>query len=195
MAPKPKIAVHKDPVTAGLALRAHFLIADEYLKDTTLAQLGKKMFLQVQNPTGVPFFTGEYYQASKRIADENQEELKHNGTSFDLLLRYQASSYCSGEKLRRWAQDIEQELLNELHSLFCQEVNIQWLDIPGRQCERRPRMYAPSFVAMPASISALVISPPSFTQVHDVRTLMIARARLTVKQTSQTIVCALFASH
>ena len=50
MAPKPKIAVYKDPVTAELALRAHFFTADKYLKDMTLAQLAKKMFLQVLDP-------------------------------------------------------------------------------------------------------------------------------------------------
>ena len=64
----------KDPVTAVLALRAHFFTADKYL-----------------------------------FADENQEESKHNDTSFDLLLRYQASSYCSGEKHKRRAQDVKRQ--------------------------------------------------------------------------------------
>ena len=49
MAPKPKTTVYKDPVTAELALRAHFFTADKYLKDATLAQPAKKMFLHVQN--------------------------------------------------------------------------------------------------------------------------------------------------
>ena len=136
----------------------------------------------------MPFFTGEYDQASKRFADENQEELKHNDKSFDLLLRYQAFSYCSGEKLRRRAQDIKRELLNEFHALFCQEVNKQWLVIPGRRCERRPRMYTPSFIA--TSISALVISPPSLfphsrKRTMHVRTLTIARARFRTHASAQ----------
>ena len=50
MAQKPITAVCKDPVTAELALRAHFFTADKYLKDMTLAQLAKKMFLQVLDP-------------------------------------------------------------------------------------------------------------------------------------------------
>ena len=47
IAQKPKTAV-LGPVTAELALRAHFSTADKYLKDTTLAQLAQTMFLQVQ---------------------------------------------------------------------------------------------------------------------------------------------------
>ena len=50
MAPNSKTAAYKDPVTAELALRAHFFTANKYLKDTTLAQLAKKMFIRVQNP-------------------------------------------------------------------------------------------------------------------------------------------------
>ena len=175
--------------------------------------------------TGVPFFIGEYDQASQLFADENQEESKHNDTSFDLLLRYQASSYCSGEKHGRRAQDVKRELLNECHSLLCQEVNKQWLVIPGRRSERRPRMYALSFIAMPLASpplsyrrhpyfrthasarctfirSRLRARASTLTQAHDacayaaVRSRLRARAwRLTVKQTSQTVVSALFASH
>ena len=47
---KPKTAVFKDPVTAELALRAHFFTADKYRNNTTLFQLAKKMLLQVKNP-------------------------------------------------------------------------------------------------------------------------------------------------
>ena len=109
--------------------------------------------------------------------------MKHNDTNFDLLRRYQASSYCSGEKLRCRAQDIKLELLSKFHSLFCQEVNKQWLVMPGRRCGRRPRMYAHSFIAIPASISALVISPPplfkfrTHASAMHVLTLTIRRAR------------------
>ena len=132
MSQKPRTAVYKDSVTAELALRAPFFIADKYPKDTTLAQLGQKMFLQLQHPTGASF-TGEYYEACKRFADKNPEEMKCNGTSYDSLLRSQPSSHCSGEKLRRREQDIKRELHNEFHFLSCQEVNKQWLVIPGRQ--------------------------------------------------------------
>ena len=106
MSPKPRTAVYKDSVTAELALRAHFFIADEYPKDPTLAQHGQKMFLQVQHRTGVTSFTGEYYEACKRFADKNPEEMKCNDTCLDSVLRYQPSSYSSGEKLRPLAQDI-----------------------------------------------------------------------------------------
>ena len=58
-----------DSRTCTQPRRAHFFIADEYPQDTTIAQLGKKMFLQVQNPTGVQFFTGGYYKACKQFAD------------------------------------------------------------------------------------------------------------------------------
>ena len=49
--------------------------------------------------------------------------------------------------------------------------------------ERRPWMCAPSFIAMPANISALVISPPSLfprsrKRTMHVRTFTVARARL-----------------
>ena len=101
MPQKPRRAVYKDSVIAELTLRAHFFIADEYPKDTTIAHLGKKMLFQIQNPTGIPYFTGEYYEACKRFANENQVELKQNDTTFDSLLRSQASSYWSGEKLWR----------------------------------------------------------------------------------------------
>ena len=57
------------------------------------------MFLQVQNPTGVQFFTGGYHKACKRFC-----WLKHNDTSFDSLLHSQASTYCFGEKLWRLAR-------------------------------------------------------------------------------------------
>ena len=93
--------------------------------------LGKKMLLQIQNSTGIPYFTGEYYEACKRFAEENHVELKQNDTTLDSLLRSQASSYWSGEKLWRRAQEIKRELLNEFHSLFCQEVNKQWPVIPS----------------------------------------------------------------
>ena len=131
MPQKPRTAVYKDSVTAELALRAHFFIADEYPKDTTFAHLGKKMLLQIQNSTGILYFTGEYYEACKRFAEENHVELKQNDTTLDSLLRSQASSYWSGEKLWRRAQEIKRELLNEFHSLFCQEVNKQWPVIPS----------------------------------------------------------------
>ena len=71
MPQKHSTAVYKDSVTAELALRAHFFIADEYPKDTTIAHFGKKMLLQIQNSTGIPYFTGEYYEACKRFAEEN----------------------------------------------------------------------------------------------------------------------------
>ena len=147
MSPKPRTAGYKDSVTAELALRAHFYIADEYPKDTTLAQLGQKMFLQLQHPTGASF-TGEYYEACKRFADKNPEEMKCNDTSLDSLLRSQPSSYWSGEKLWRRAQDIKRELLNEFHSLFCQEVNKQWPILPSGKTmedlmqELRQKLYA-----------------------------------------------------
>jgi hypothetical protein len=40
----------------------------------TIAQLGREMFFQVQNPTGVPVFTGQDFEACKRFAEQNQEE-------------------------------------------------------------------------------------------------------------------------
>ena len=65
MSLKPRTAVYKDSVTAELALRAsqrvHFFIAHERPKDNTLAQLGKKMFLQVHHPTGVPPIVGRAF--------------------------------------------------------------------------------------------------------------------------------------
>ena len=108
MSQKPRTAVYKDSVTAELALRAPFFIADKYPKDTTLAQLGQKMFFQVQHRIGVQSFTGEYYEACKHFADKNQEEMKCYNTKIDSLLQSQPSSYWSSEKLWLLVQDIKQ---------------------------------------------------------------------------------------
>ena len=91
MSPKPRTAVYKDSVTAELALRAHFFIADEYPRILHLLSLAKRCFsrFSIQQAS----FTGEYYEACKRFADKNQEEMKCNNISLDLLLRSQPSSY------------------------------------------------------------------------------------------------------
>ena len=118
--------------------------------------------------------------------------MRHRDTSFGLLLRDQAPE----RKLPAIAPErnvgVGRKILSEnlstnsiRCSLFCQEVSEQWLVIPGRRCERRPRMYAPSFIAMPASVSARVVSPPSLPPHSEasarctcVRSRLRARARL-----------------
>jgi hypothetical protein len=52
--------------------------------------------------------------------------MNRNNTIWDSLLRSQPAFYWSGEKLWPRAHEIKQELLNDFHSLFCQEVSPQW---------------------------------------------------------------------
>ena len=80
MALNSKTAVYKDPVTAELALGAHFFTA----------QLAKKIFLQVQNPQACRSLLENMIRPAKDL----RMRIRKN-TSFDLLLCYQASSYCS----------------------------------------------------------------------------------------------------
>ena len=84
--------------------------------------------------------------------------MRHRDTSFGLLLRDQAPE----RKLPAIAPErnvgVGRKILSEnlstnsiRCSLFCQEVSEQWLVIPGRRCDRRPRMYANSFFFPPLS--------------------------------------------
>ena len=81
---------------AYLTLKAHFAIADNYPKDTNCTHLGKLMLVQQQNPSGehgAPTFVGQYYDACKLFADENEDKMKQYNVSLDSLLKSQHSSY------------------------------------------------------------------------------------------------------
>ena len=132
--PKPRNAPLKDSVVAYLTLKAHFAIADNYPKDTNCTHLGKLMLVQQQNPSGehgAPTFVGQYYDACKLFADENEDKMKQNSVCLDSLLRSQQSSYWTGENLWSKALAIKRSLLNEIHTVFCQEVNRQWPMLPS----------------------------------------------------------------
>ena len=132
--PKPRNTPFKDSVMAYLTLKAHFAIADNYPKDTNCTHLGKLMLVQQQNPSGehgAPTFVGQYYDACKLFADENEDKMKQYNVSLDSLLKSQHSSYWTGENLWSKALSIKRQLLNEIHTVFCQEVNRQWPMLPS----------------------------------------------------------------
>jgi hypothetical protein len=134
MPAKPRNTSFKDSVVAYLTLKAHFSIADNHPKDTNCAQLGKLMLVQQQNHSGdhgAPMFVGEYYEACKLFCRENDAEMKQNNISVDSLLKSQASTYWNGENLWSKASTIKRQLLNEIHTVFCQEVNKQWASQPS----------------------------------------------------------------
>ena len=125
--------------------QAHFAIADNYPKDTNCTQLGKLMLVQQQNPSGehgAPTFVGQYYDACKLFADENEDKMKQNNVCLDSLLRSQQSSYWTGENLWSKALSIKRSLLNEIHTVFCQEVNRQWPMLPFGTTVRRSHALA-----------------------------------------------------
>jgi hypothetical protein len=112
MAPKTRTANYKDSVTAELILRAHFYIADTYSKDTIVLQLGKLIISQCNNPTGSLVFTGElqvaYHEACKQFAEMklvNKEDMKNKDTDLESLLHSQTSSYWSGKRTWKLAQE------------------------------------------------------------------------------------------
>ena len=125
---------------AYLTLKAHFAGADNYPRDPNYAQLGKLMLVQQQNPSvehGAPTFVGEYYEACKVYARENKDEMNQNNISLDKdemnqnnisldnLLKSQPSTYWTGVNLGNKASTVKRQLLNEIHTVFCQEVNKQ----------------------------------------------------------------------
>ena len=125
---KPRTTTFKDSVMAFLTLKAHFSIADNYPKDTNCTQLRKLMLVQQQNPScdhGAPIFVGEYYEACKLFARDNDNKLKQNNIALDQLLKSQQSTYWTGENLWNKAGSLKRQLLNEVHTVFCQEVNKQ----------------------------------------------------------------------
>ena len=92
------------------------------------------MLVQQQNPSvghGAKMFVGEYYEACKVYARENEDEMNQNNISLDNLLKSQPSIYWTGENLWNKASTIKRQLLNEIHTVFCQEVNKQWPLLPS----------------------------------------------------------------
>jgi hypothetical protein len=127
-APKPRNACFKDSAVAYLALKAQFAIADDYPSDTNVPLLGK---LMLQHDALSNSWKGEYYEACKLFLSTNQEEMQRNALDMDKLLRAQPAIYWTGEKLWRKASDHKRALLNEFHTVFCQEVSPAWPMLPS----------------------------------------------------------------
>jgi hypothetical protein len=129
--PKPRNAVFKDSVVALLALKAHFAICDNHPKERTLLELAKLMLHHVPNaPQGAPNWAGEYYEACNNFATTHEDEMRQNMCTIDNLLKGNQTGYFTGESLWRKAQDCKRIMINEIHSVFCQEVCPRWPNLP-----------------------------------------------------------------
>jgi hypothetical protein len=126
--PRPRNACYKDSIVAYLALKAHFAVADNHPKDSNVRELGKLMLM---HDTRDDSWHGEYYSACKLFAMENLAEMQHNSLDIDNLLKAQNSSYWNGEKLWRKAGEVKRELLNDYHTVLCQEVNPACPQLPS----------------------------------------------------------------
>ena len=88
------------------------------------------MFHHVAN-AGACAFQGEYFEACKWFAGTNESEMKLNNCTLDLLLKGSPTSYFDGVGLWRKAQECKRVMLNEIHSVFCQDVCPQWPSVPS----------------------------------------------------------------
>ena len=83
---------------------------------------------------------GEYYDACVLFARSNDAEMKQNKCSVEQLMQATPSNYYNGTALWRKAQDCKRLLLNEIHTVFCQEVCRQWPTLPSGTTTLDPLM-------------------------------------------------------
>ncbi len=138
MAPsKPRNAVFNDAVVALCALKAHFAIADDHPTDKSGPDLYKLMLLHVPNaPRDSPSWKGEYYAACQIFSRDNEPEMQRNNCTLESLLKSQ-----SGESLWRKALEYKRVMLNEIHTIFCQEVCPQWPSVPSGTTSLDPLLF------------------------------------------------------
>ena len=133
--PKPRNASYKDSLVVFLCLKAHFAIADNHPKEENRDVLAKLMLENVPNYISLQAepWRGEYYSACKLFLHENAAEIAQNAPELDMeqLLKAQGSPHWSGESLWKRVIDSKHEMLNQVHTIFCQEVNPIWLCLPS----------------------------------------------------------------
>ncbi len=83
ISPKTRNAVYKDSFVAYLALKSQFAIADNYLSERNITQLGHLMLLHVIRLISPEneCWTGEYYSACKFFLRENEAEAAGRATA------------------------------------------------------------------------------------------------------------------
>ena len=142
MAPaKPRNSTFKDSVVAQLALQAHFAIADNHPTDKTGPDLAKLMLQHNPSaPLGTSAWSGEYYAACKDFEMTNKAEMQQNSCTIDQFLKGTQSSYFSGDALWRKAIECKRIMLNEIHTVFCQEVCPRWPTLPSGTTTLDPMM-------------------------------------------------------
>jgi hypothetical protein len=138
---KPRNAVYKDSVVSLLSLKAYFAVSDDHQSDKSGRDLGKLMlFHNLNAESGAPKWEGEYFHACTQFARINDDEMKANNCTVDQLLKGSAVSYYSGDALWKKAQDSKRVMLNEMHTVFCQEICRQWPSLPSGTTTLEPHM-------------------------------------------------------
>ena len=143
MAPsKPRNSSFKDAVVAQMSLKAHFAIADNHPTDKSIPELAKLMLLHNPYPAvGSSAWSGEYYEACKDFEKTNEAEMKQNNCSLDQLLTGQTkTSYFTGDNLWKRALECKRIMLNEIHTVFCQDVCPRWPTLPSGTTTLDPLM-------------------------------------------------------